>query len=533
MVQVAAVAALLAVHLVLVPPLSVAGTAAAYAGVLLGATALAALAAHPRIRPARRGVRVAVSGAALAVLVAGLAGAAGWADRANRPPAAYPVLAGTPVDTGRGAAATHAAHLPVGPGVVDVASLTGPAGRPDRAVTLTAQRSGERWTYDGTVPGPQLRVRRGELLQVTLVNRDVPAGVTLHWHGLDVPNAEDGVAGVTQDAVPPGGRHVYRFRPEQVGTFWYHSYQLSSEQVSRGLAGVIVVEAAAGVAPGADLALLDHPLRAGAEPERRTVAAGTPVRLRVVNANDRPQRYSLAGTPFRVAAIDGTDLAGPTEVTDERVRVAAGGRYDLAFTMPATPVALYGAGRTLLLSADGGARLPADRGRGELDPLSYGSPAPSVGRDTPIGPDSRVDRDFRLVIDQRMAFSGLGFGWQWSMNGRVWPDSPTFTVREGDLVRTTVVNRSTADHPMHLHGHHLLVLSRDGEGATGSPWWTDTLNVGPGETYEVMFRADNPGIWMDHCHNLAHARAGFVMHLAYSGVGTRFQVGEATGNEPE
>jgi FtsP/CotA-like multicopper oxidase with cupredoxin domain len=119
------------------------------------------------------------------------------------------------------------------------------------------------------------------------------------------------------------------------------------------------------------------------------------------------------------------------------------------------------------------------------------------------------------------------------MNGQVWPDGPVFTVREGDLVRTTIVNRSTADHPMHLHGHHALVLSRDGVAATGSPWWTDTLQVGPGETYVVMFRADNPGIWMDHCHNLEHARAGFVLHLDYGGVGTRFQVGTATGNTPE
>ena len=61
---------------------------------------------------------------------------------------------------------------------------------------------------------------------------------------------------------------------------------------------------------------------------------------------------------------------------------------------------------------------------------------------------------------------------------------------------------------MHLHGHHVLVLSRDGVPATGSPWWTDTLNVRPGESYVVAFRADNPGIWMDHCHNLPHAAEG-------------------------
>jgi FtsP/CotA-like multicopper oxidase with cupredoxin domain len=106
-------------------------------------------------------------------------------------------------------------------------------------------------------------------------------------------------------------------------------------------------------------------------------------------------------------------------------------------------------------------------------------------------------------------------------------------VEQGDLVRTTFINRTTADHPMHLHGHHMLVLSRNGNRSTGSPWWTDTLNVGPGEQYVVAFRADNPGIWMDHCHNLQHAADGFVVHLAYRGVGEVYQIGSDAPNKPE
>src|SRR5680860_1792395 len=75
-------------------------------------------------------------------------------------------------------------------------------------------------------------------------------------------------------------------------------------------------------------------------------------------------------------------------------------------------------------------------------------------------------------------------------------------------------------HPMHLHGHHALILSRDGKPATGSPWWVDSLNVADGETYEIAFVADNPGIWMDHCHNLRHAAEGLVAHLMYAGYNT-------------
>ena len=80
---------------------------------------------------------------------------------------------------------------------------------------------------------------------MTVTNEDVAEGVTLHWHGVDVPNAEDGVAGVTQDAVPPGGEHVYRFVVEDAGTYWYHSHQVSHEQVRKGLFGILVVHPAA------------------------------------------------------------------------------------------------------------------------------------------------------------------------------------------------------------------------------------------------------------------------------------------------
>ena len=82
------------------------------------------------------------------------------------------------------------------------------------------------YTVNGTSPGPLLEATVGDLVEVTLVNENITEGTTLHWHGVDVPNAADGVAGVTQDAVGPGEEFVYRFVVEQAGTFWYHSHQL-------------------------------------------------------------------------------------------------------------------------------------------------------------------------------------------------------------------------------------------------------------------------------------------------------------------
>jgi FtsP/CotA-like multicopper oxidase with cupredoxin domain len=108
-----------------------------------------------------------------------------------------------------------------------------------------------------------------------------------------------------------------------------------------------------------------------------------------------------------------------------------------------------------------------------------------------------------------------------------------FMVAEGDVVRMRISNGSGETHPMHLHGHHVLVLARDDVLATGSPWWTDSLEVRGGESFDVAFVADNPGIWMDHCHNLPHAQEGLVAHLMYEGVTTPYRLGRETGNSPE
>ncbi|HET9460894.1 MAG TPA: multicopper oxidase domain-containing protein, partial [Gaiellaceae bacterium] len=152
---------------------------------------------------------------------------------------------------------------------------------------------------------------------------------------------------------------------------------------------------------------------------------------------------------------------------------------------------------------------------------------------TPFDLHSSFDRRFRLTITRKPGFHDGDPGLQWALNGGIYPDVPVFVVEQGDLVEITIANDTKGIHPMHLHGHHVLVLSRDSEPTSGSPWWVDTLNVHPGERYVVAFRADNPGIWMDHCHNLRHAADGLTMHVAYARVTTPFLVGDAHHNTPE
>ena len=90
------------------------------------------------------------------------------------------------------------------------------------------------WGYNGMAPGPVLRVRQGNELRVQLQN-GIHQPTTLHWHGIRIANAMDGVPGLTQEAVEPGKTFDYRFTCPDAGMFWYHPHSFSSEQVARGL----------------------------------------------------------------------------------------------------------------------------------------------------------------------------------------------------------------------------------------------------------------------------------------------------------
>jgi FtsP/CotA-like multicopper oxidase with cupredoxin domain len=427
-------------------------------------------------------------------------------------------------------------HHPMG---TSVAALTGPEDRtPDVRVTLTAAHSKvtlasgreiDALTFNGRAPGPQIRVRKGRLLEVTLLNTDVKEGVTLHWHGVDVPNAEDGVPGVTQEAVMPGGKHVYRFVPDRTGTFWYHTHRGSSLTVERGLFGSLIVEdGQQGVEktvfthlwPGADdpVAAFDT----ADQPVRQAVEAGEPVLLRLINSSEEPHRLHIGGTPYTVTAIDGNQVQGATPLprgTD--LLLAAGGRFDVAFTMPPGTVSLsidvneIPNTAALAFSPDGTAP-PEPSATGPLfDPLSYGTATPVA--------DETYDRTFDIGLDDGFGFALGSFTYvSSSINGRLYPAVPMLMVTEGDRVKMRIVNRSLIDHPMHLHGHRVRVLSRNGVPAAGSPWWTDTLNVAPGEIFDIDFTADNPGVWMDHCHNFTHGSQGMIMHVGYTGVSTPY-----------
>lgn len=502
---------------------------------------------------AQRGRRATVGLAALGVLVLVASGTLAWMGS----------LAPLDLAPGQAAHASHAASAQLSGATshksalstltVDELRTPSDAPGPRQRFTLTAATENvtlasgavvQSWNY-GSLPGPELRVQQGDVVEVELRNRDVEAGVTIHWHGYDVPNGEDGVAGITQNAVLPGQSFSYRFVADQAGSYWYHTHQNSSEGVQRGLYGTLIVEPTGGIAEQHDVVAAVHSFEEAVvfgtqdTPTTQPIPVGETVRVRLMNTDQDPLLFQLSGASFRVVSADGTELEDPGEIREKSLRIAAGGRLDLAFTMPAeqvfittdatssawfhfTPTSGAGAPQATVTVAGP----PTLLGLPELDLLHYGGGAAAA---RPSGP--RVSAT--MVLDRTLRFMQGSVTLGNTVNGAVYPQVPSIVVREGDVVELTVVNRSFVTHPMHIHGHHVTVLSRNGEKPSGSALSLDTFDVQPGEVWVVTFTADNPGIWMDHCHNLIHAANGMMMTLQYRGVNTPFEHGGIHRNRSE
>ena len=95
--------------------------------------------------------------------------------------------------------------------------------------------------FNGSMPGPELRVRRGERVSIEVENR-LDEGTAVHWHGIRLENQIDGVPMLTQDLINPEDIKTYSFIPPDEGTYWYHSHHISHEQVARGMMGPLIVE---------------------------------------------------------------------------------------------------------------------------------------------------------------------------------------------------------------------------------------------------------------------------------------------------
>ena len=426
---------------------------------------------------------------------------------------------------------------------VDTFTLTAEAAR----INLGQGAVVNAYTFNGTAPGPTLHVRQGDLVVAHLVNH-LSFGVTIHWHGIDVPNSQDGVAGLTQNAVKPGQTFTYRFIAKDSGTYWYHSHQESYDETTHGLYGNIIVDPVKPTVHDDVDATVDlHgwstansvPLTINGTDEISHIAAqpGQWVRLRITNTDFLTHTLALSGAPFTVAALDGHDINAPQLLTSTMVTIGAAQRYDLRFQMPAQgPVVLYpvvegnGQPQQGPLVRIGQAGLPntLPTVHRTFDFTHYGEPRPD-----PITQQSHFDVTDTIDLNSQMGSIDGRMGMVYTLNGKSFPDTPVISVHLGELVKFHIVNNSNESHPMHLHGHVFSVLTYNGRPVTGSPIYQDTVLVKPFETVDIAFLANNPGLWMFHCHNLLHAYWGMDMMVVYPNISTPYNIGSQSGNYPD
>jgi len=221
----------------------------------------------------------------------------------------------------------------------------------------------EAWAYNDQVPGPQIRVREGDRVRM-IVRNELPESTAVHFHGVELPNDQDGVPFITQPPIKPGATYTYEFTAPNPGSHMYHSHHNSAKQVGLGLLGAFIIE-------------------------------------------------------------------------------------------------------------------------------------PKAKR-----PIENVDVDYVMILNDGM--HGYTF------NGKGFPATEPIVAKLGQKVRIRFMNEGMMIHPMHLHGMHMTVIDKDGW-PQPAPWKCDTLNVAPGERWDVIVNCNNPGVWAFHCHILPHAESDHGM----------------------
>jgi FtsP/CotA-like multicopper oxidase with cupredoxin domain len=217
--------------------------------------------------------------------------------------------------------------------------------------------------YNGQVPGPQIRIREGDRVRIVLRN-ELLESTAMHFHGVEVPNDQDGVPFITQPVIKSGQTFTYEFTAPNPGSHMYHSHHNSAVQVGLGLLGAFIIE-------------------------------------------------------------------------------------------PKNPL-----------------------------------------------PIEKVDIDYVLVLND----GAHGY----TFNGKSFPGTEPIVAKKGQKLRLRFMNEGMMIHPMHLHGMHMTVIAKDGW-MQPAPWKCDTLNIAPGERWDVIVNCNNPGTWAFHCHILPHAESDHGM----------------------
>jgi FtsP/CotA-like multicopper oxidase with cupredoxin domain len=395
-----------------------------------------------------------------------------------------------------------------------------------RAAPVTAQILPEGdgvtrlWGFNGTTPGPTLRFRAGERVQIRFENA-IGEGSAIHWHGIRIDNAMDGVPYLTQAMVEHGESFDYDFVLPDPGTYWYHSHNRSWEQVARGLYGPLIVEEETPPDVDHDITVIvddwriertgeviedfgnrhdfAHAGRLGTYarvlPSVDRVQKGDRVRLRLINAaTARVFPLEISGIEGRIVALDGMPLVVPQEIGTlfiapaQRVDIIADVTSTVGFTFPTRGE-------------------PYEMGEIRVEGEN------TVRQAAPIAalPASNLPAPGDVSFTGTLRMQGGAMGGQhggddiWSFNGvSHLPQEPWAVIGRGQTARITLINETAFPHGIHLHGHHFHEIGADGEIGP----MRDTTLLQRQETRDILCVFDNPGKWLLHCHMLEHQASG-------------------------
>lgn len=393
------------------------------------------------------------------------------------------------------------------------------------------------WAFGGQAPGVELRCRQGDELRVRFINH-LPEATTIHWHGIRLPLEMDGVPYVSQLPVLPGEYFDYRFIVPDAGSYWYHPHQSSAEQLGRGLVGPLIIEERepSGFLHERTLCLkswhvdkegaftaFSVPREAAREGTRGRLStingvslptlelpAGQVVRLRLINVdNTVTYRLNLPKGEARIYALDGNPIA-PRPLGKE-YWLGPGMRIDLALKVPEV-------GANELSLRNGPLRLATIKAVASNE--AAGEWPPALPANPVAEPDPSRAETLRFNFEWAAALASpadeaAGRYKYWQINGEAWDindktcaDRPIAKLKKDGHYIFVLRNMAQYQHPIHLHGLIFKVL--DSNRRKIEPYYTDTFLLGKNETARIAFVADNPGVWMFHCHVIDHMETGLM-----------------------
>lgn len=406
----------------------------------------------------------------------------------------------------------------------------------------------EIWGYNGGTPADEIRVARGARVQRRLVN-ELPQPTSIHWHGIRIDNAMDGVSGLTQEAVETGASFDYDFVAPDAGTYWYHAHNRSTEQVARGLYGPLIVEEAETLDIDREeilmfddwlvdpaTAQIDSDFDAAHDQSHAgrngnyIVTNGTfgltmqakqneRMRLRMINAaNARIFELRFSGLSGWVVALDGMPLAAPQSL-EEFLLLAPAQRADIIVDVTAENGEVAGIVAMIndqqqpqvAFEVSGSASQNRRPDPGALPPNGHTMVSLEQARRINLKMEGGAMGGLRsaTLAGETKGFRELAnAGHFWAFNGAIglMESPPLATLERGQNVRLLIENDTSFPHAMHLHGMHFHEVASDG---SLGPLRDTTLVFG-GRSQEIAFVADNPGQWLFHCHMLSHAASGMM-----------------------